>query len=62
MARPDESDKMSTKTLQEQVREAFATTGPAALEVVVMAMADRITALEGVLEKATAPTPAPTAE
>ena len=44
------------KSLQEQVREAFAATGPVALEKVVTEMAGRITALESALDKATAPT------
>jgi len=43
------------KTLQEQVREAFAATGPVALEKVLTEMAGRITALESALDKATAP-------
>lgn len=47
------------KTLQQQVREAFAATGPAALEVLLTTMADRITALEAA---APATVPAPTAE
>ena len=34
------------KSLQDQVREAFAATGPAALEKLITAMADRITELE----------------
>lgn len=46
---------MNEKTLQEQVREAFAATGPVALEAVVMAMAVRIEHLESALDKATAP-------
>ena len=43
------------KTLQEQVREAFAATGPVALEKVVMEMAVRIVDLEAALDEATAP-------
>ena len=46
----------SNKPLAAQVREAFAATGPVALEAVIAEMADRITALESALEKATAPT------
>ena len=56
MARPDESDEMNNeKSLQEQVREAFAATGPVALEKVVTEMASRIEALESALDKATEP-------
>lgn len=47
---------MSTeKTLQEQVRDAFAATGPVALEKVLTEMAASITALESMIDKATAP-------
>lgn len=47
MARPYESDEMSEeKTLTEKVREAFAATGPVALEVVLTEIAVRITDLE----------------
>lgn len=43
------------KTLQEKVREAFAATGPVALEALVLEMAVRIVDLEAVLEAKTAP-------
>ena len=47
--------KDDQKALKEQVREAFAATGPVALEKVVTEMAGRIEALESALDKATAP-------
>lgn len=46
---------MKEKTLQEQVRDAFAATGPVAMEKLVTELANRITALESALEHATAP-------
>lgn len=55
MARPFESDEMNEPTLKEKVRAAFDATGPEAQEALLGEMADRIEALEGALEKATAP-------
>lgn len=48
--------KKDQKPLKVHVREAFAATGPVALEEVIAEMADRITALEVALDLATAPT------
>lgn len=46
---------MNEKTLVVKIREAFAATGPVALETVLTEMAGRVEALESALDKATAP-------